>query len=72
MKTQTIADMIDAGATEQEAKEALAMFALLRPGLKVKRNGRVDTLGGDKTVLGLYRTIEMTYFHNKETEGATK
>ena len=29
--------------------------------LKVKENGRVDTDGGDKTFLGLGRTIERNY-----------
>jgi len=57
MKTQNKDEMLQAGATEREAVEALALFELLRPGLKVKRNGRVDTLDGDKTPLGLYRTI---------------
>mgnify|MGYP001455752466 CR=1 FL=1 len=64
MKTQTVEDMLKHGATEQEVKAALAMFTLLQPGLKVKRNGRIDTAGGDKTVLGLFRTIKMVYFNN--------
>ena len=58
MKTQTIEEMIESGASEAEAKRASELFDLLRPGLKVKRNGRVDTAWGDKTPLGLYRTIE--------------
>jgi hypothetical protein len=54
---QTINDMIEAGATEDEAERAVKLFELLRPGLRVKRNGRVDTMHGDKYPLGLYRTI---------------
>jgi hypothetical protein len=50
--------MIDAGASREEAKGAFELFKLLRPGLKVKRNRRVYTTAGDKTPLGLYRTIK--------------
>jgi hypothetical protein len=57
MKTQTIEDMINKGADKQEAENALKLWEMLRPGLKVKKNGRVDTAWGDKTPLGLYRTI---------------
>ena len=57
MKTQTLTEMYDAGADDQEAANAFKLFNLLKPGLKVKRNGRVDTSGGDKTILGLYRMI---------------
>jgi len=57
MKQQTIEDMIDVGATPSEAKRAEAIWEMLRPGLRIKSNGRVDTAGGDKTKLGLYRSI---------------
>jgi len=57
MKTQTLEQMIEAGATKEEAEAAVNLWGLLRPGLKVKKNGRVDTEFGDKTPLGLYRTI---------------
>jgi hypothetical protein len=58
MNKQTIFDeMINAGATKDEAENALKLWEMLRPGLKVKKNGRVDTAWGDKTPLGLYRTI---------------
>jgi hypothetical protein len=60
MKTQTIEDMMRAGASRYEAEDATKLFDLLRPGLKVKRNGRVELVGGDKTPLGLYRTIKKT------------
>ena len=33
-------------------------FLILLLGLKVKRNGRVDTSWGDKTPAGLYLTIK--------------
>lgn len=62
MKTQTIEEMIEKGATKEEAKAAVELFNILRPGLKVKRNGRVDTTAGDKTPLGLYRTIGSNIF----------
>ena len=59
MKTQTKQEMIEIGATEKEAEAALELFALLRPSLKVSReNGRIEIQGGNKTVLGLYRTIK--------------
>lgn len=68
MKTQTIEEMMKAGAHRYEAEDAERLFNLLRPGLKVKRNGRVDTVDGDKTPLGLYRTIKraMSYDHHGE------
>lgn len=61
MRHQTIPQMIDAGATMEEAAGATELFELLRPGLRVKRNGRVATAEGDKTPLGLYRTIARIY-----------
>jgi hypothetical protein len=62
MKTQTMEEMILQGATKDEAENAARLFELLRPGLKIKRNGRIDTSGGDKTPLGLYRTIGSLIF----------
>lgn len=55
MKTQSVEEMVKAGATQEEAEKAFELFEILRPGLRVKRNGRVDTTWGDKTPLGLYR-----------------
>jgi hypothetical protein len=57
-KHQTVEEMVKMGATIPEAVRAAYLFGILRPGLKVKRNGRVDTLVGDKTALGLYRLIK--------------
>lgn len=57
MKTQTLEQMIEVGATKEEAENAIKLWDLLKPGIKVKRNGRIDTAIGDKTPLGLYRTI---------------
>jgi len=57
MITQTKDDMLKAGATETEAREAMIMFKMLRPCLRVNKTGRVNTLWGSKTPLGLYRTI---------------
>lgn len=57
MKVQTYEEMIEAGASEKEADEAIELFELLRPGLRIKRNGRVYTSCGDKTTLGLYRLM---------------
>lgn len=56
-KTQTIEDMVDEGASQNEARAAWECFEMLKPALKIKPNGRVDTMWGDKTPLGLYRTI---------------
>ena len=59
MKTQTKEEMIELGASEEEAEAALKLFALLRPSLQVSReNGRIEIQGGNKTVLGLYRTVK--------------
>jgi hypothetical protein len=58
MKTQTMEDMLEAGATTDEAAAAARLFDILRPGLKVKANGRVNTEWGDKYPLGLYYTIK--------------
>lgn len=58
MKVQTYDEMIQAGATKNEALIAVQLFEVLRPALTVKRsNGRIMTQFGDKTVLGLYRTV---------------
>lgn len=62
MKTQTYDEIIAAGGTPDEAVHALNLFELLRPGLKVKANGRIDTAHGDKTILGLYRMIGSQVF----------
>jgi hypothetical protein len=58
MKTQTREEMIEEGASEFEARGAIFLMELLKPGLKIKANGRVDTAYGDKTALGLYRAIK--------------
>ncbi len=61
--TTTIKQMIDCGASEAEAKQALELFEMLRPGLKVKSNGTVSTSMGNKTFLGLYRSIVCQLFN---------
>lgn len=59
MKTQTYDEMIEAGATANEALCALELFRVLRPSLTVKRsNGRIATTRGDKSILGFYRTVK--------------
>lgn len=55
-------NMVEAGADSEEAENAYRLFELLRPGLKIKRNGRINTSCGDKTPLGLYRTIGSKIF----------
>ena len=62
MKTQDIKDMIDAGASQKESAAAYKLFKLLEPGLRIKKNGRIATSGGDKTPLGLYRIIGSQIF----------
>ena len=54
---QTKAEMLEFDATEQEAEAALKLFELLRPALRVN-NGRIEITGGNKTILGLYRTVK--------------
>jgi hypothetical protein len=59
MKLQTREQMIEAGATPQEADAALKLFEIMRPSLKIKReNGRIETTHGDKSILGWYRTCK--------------
>jgi hypothetical protein len=50
-------EMVKQGASAEEAESAYKLFEMLKPGLKVKKNGRINTAWGDKTPLGLYRTI---------------
>jgi hypothetical protein len=57
MKIQTMDEMQKEGASWDEAYRANEMIQLLLPGLKIKKNGRIDTSIGDKTPLGLYRSI---------------
>lgn len=71
MKTQTIDDMINIGATPLEARIATAVFAVLRPCLKIDRHGLVSTTWGTKSPLGLYRIInrvrdDVIYLGGKE------
>ena len=66
MKTQSVEEMVEAGATQEEAETALKLFEILRPGLRITRNGRVDTAQGDKTPLGLSRTIKRIFEENKK------
>lgn len=60
IKTQTLADMRKAGASDEESIEALEVWRLLEPGLIIKKTGRTETTAGDKTPLGLYRTLRRT------------
>lgn len=57
MKTQTFDDMINVGATKDEARIAIAVFSVLKPCLKIKSDGKIRTLWGEKTPLGMYRVI---------------
>lgn len=43
---------------EYEIKEAKDLIEILSPCLKQKKNGRYDTTWGDKTEVGLLRTIK--------------
>lgn len=45
-------------ATAKENSEALGLKLIEVLGLKVKKNGRVDTSWGDKTPVGLALTVE--------------
>ena len=45
-------------AKEYEIKEAKDLLEILSPCLKQKKNGRYDTTWGDKTEVGLLRTIK--------------
>ena len=59
MKAQTFDEMIASGADKYEALAAIELFRVLRPSIRVKRcNCRIETTHGDKTILGLYRTLK--------------
>lgn len=64
MKVQTFNEMIELGATPDEALRAIELFRVLRPALTVKRsNGKIATTHGDKNILGFYRTVkDLTQF----------
>ena len=64
MKTKAdyMIEMVEAGADAEESEKAYKLFELLRPALKIKKNGRIYTTYGDKTPLGLYRTIGSQIF----------
>lgn len=54
---------------EVEIQGALALGELLAPCLKVDRtSGRVMTSCGDKTLLGLYRTIKARVYEKHQKE----
>ena len=56
MKPQNLEDLLKL-TDAPEAMKALDLFELLRPGLRIKK-GRIETTYGDKTVLGLYRSVK--------------
>ena len=59
MKVQTIEEIKKEAYSESEAQNAINLYELLKPVLKVKReNGRFELAGGDKTILGLYRSVK--------------
>ena len=59
MREMNFDEMIEAGASRSEALQAAELFRVLRPALTVKReNGRIRTTHGDKSTLGLYRTLK--------------
>ena len=59
MKPQTPEEIRKESYNENEALAAMALYELLKPALKVKRdNGRFDLAGGDKTIVGLYRSAK--------------
>ena len=57
MKPQNLKDLLEL-TNAREAMKALDLFELLLPGLRVGENGRIETAYGDKTVLGLYRSVK--------------
>lgn len=55
---QTFDEMLQFGAGRYEALKACEVFRMLRPGLRINRNGMVETTHGMKNPLGLYRTVK--------------
>lgn len=65
MKIETMKeDMVLAGASKEEIEQSIKLYELLKWCLKIKHNGRVETSGGDKTILGLYRMLEYKIYPN--------
>lgn len=56
MQTQT--QMLNMGASPLEAKNAMNLFKLLKPGLLINENGNIETSIGQKSILGLYRLLK--------------
>ena len=68
VKIQTKQEMMENhAASENEARNAIDLFNMLRPCLKVTKLGRVETIYGDKTPLGLYLTLRHHINWRKET-----
>ncbi len=49
---------IKPGQSNLEMRQLALFMAVFKPGLKIKRNGRIDTNWGDKSPIGLLRTIK--------------
>ena len=54
---QTYAEMKSHSASDAEIAEVQKLYDLIHSAVRVKPNGRVETAYGDKTWLGLYRTL---------------
>jgi len=54
-------------ATPEEMGQVDKLRDLLRPGLRLNRKGRVPTTAGDKTMLGLYRSLAQFVDFTKAT-----
>lgn len=68
MSVQTFEDMRSVhGASFIEARLAAAVWELLEPCLKIQSDGRVMTAGGDKTKLGLLRSIVRVMAENEKS-----
>ena len=57
MSTSTDTKQNWTDATPEEMAQVDKLRNLLHPGLRRNRKGRVTTTAGDKTMLGLYRTL---------------
>lgn len=58
MQDKTVPSSARKGQTMTEEERAEKFYQILKPCLKRRRTGRFETTYGDKTILGLYRTVK--------------
>lgn len=60
--------LVTQDAAPDEIRGTQKLWELVRPGVHIKKNGRVDLSTGDKTPLGLFRTLKRFYEEHDANE----